>query len=782
MIMSKSKKNPELNDDDKGTVKAKVSRWNMLESYLERKRRFVLALILSAGLVLRIIYFVQLNNTPSINYHQWDQTDMNFFDKWAKYIGDDHWLQDTSYYNFTYPFRVVSGAYLSNHPEAKNELMKYLPANAPHDSESFGKALFIKWGGEKVYFQEPLYVYVVATIYKIFGPDVRFVFILQFLIGLGSLALLYLITRDNFGNIAALFASVIALLHGPMMFYELILLRESMILFGGLILVYSISRAWKNKTAGSLFMTGIVIGICILLKSIFIIFGFLFIILLLSDHFKKKQIRLTTVLLAIAGILTGMLPLIIRNLIVGISPITVASSGAFSYVTCNFYGYDPAAGFVVPPFLESIFYRSEGKLLPAISECLNTFPSFTDYIALLWQKFKLVFLWVEIPNNKSFYYYRLNAPVLSFTFISFSIIAAISIPGMVLSAFRKKRPIILYLLVITHLAILVGFLVLSRYRIPLTAALIPFAGLALSEIFRRLESNNSRSIALIVPAFALFFLIERPAPKGMLTLRYSDYVVPYEIYYGPKITEAMNAGRSGEALKLMRRFLKTQPEALEKINPGQPAFDPFQLAFAVKYSEIYRIYAAIAEKNDLKEEASRYLQRSNELSAISDKFAPETDMNATLRRARSSADPIAKQALIDKVVTAMQSNISANPKDLASYNTLAIVYLNDLKDSANYEATLKKAIANFPDEPQIKSDLGHYYLSSGKKLPEAESLLEQALKALPSDSRIYADLGYCYAAKNQYGKAREYWTRSVRLNPADCATVNNLRILDNMQK
>jgi hypothetical protein len=259
--------------------------------------------------------------------------------------------------------------------------------------------------------------------------------------------------------------------------------------------------------------------------------------------------------LPVAGIIAGMSPLIIRNLIVGISPFSISSSGSFSFITCNYFGYNPINAFAVSPSNADVLYKTNGAFLSSVIESLKTFPSFSSFLDLVWQKFKLIFLWTEIPNNKSFYYFKLNAPVLNFTFINFSVIAALGITGIFISFFKKQRPYGLYLLCFTHFAVLLGFLVLSRYRIPFSAALIPFGGLAVSELIKKAEVADFRVLLIGIPAVILFFVINRPMPEGLIPLRVSDYAMPYYFYYRPRIDSAMKYNQPELALKVIDTFL-----------------------------------------------------------------------------------------------------------------------------------------------------------------------------------------------------------------------------------
>src|SRR5258705_10928445 len=50
------------------------------EAWLARHRHWVLLVLVAVSIVIRIVYFQQLNADPAIGLHRLDQTDMNYYD------------------------------------------------------------------------------------------------------------------------------------------------------------------------------------------------------------------------------------------------------------------------------------------------------------------------------------------------------------------------------------------------------------------------------------------------------------------------------------------------------------------------------------------------------------------------------------------------------------------------------------------------------------------------------------------------------------------------------
>ena len=89
----------------------------------------------------------------------------------------------------------------------------------------------------------PLYSYLVGLTYRVIGDDVRFVFGWQMGLGVMSTVLIWLLARRFFGDLVGACAGALAVLCGPLVYYELFLLRESTIVFAGLGVVWLADRA-----------------------------------------------------------------------------------------------------------------------------------------------------------------------------------------------------------------------------------------------------------------------------------------------------------------------------------------------------------------------------------------------------------------------------------------------------------------------------------------------------------------------------------------------------------
>jgi len=139
------------------------------------------------------------------------------------------------------------------------------------------------------------------------------------------------------------------------------------------------------------------------------------------------------------------------------------------------------------------------------------------------------------------------------------------------------------------MAQLLAFYVLSRLRIPLVPALLPFAAFTLTWIGARLrEGRWVRAGAAAAAVVALSCWTMRPLPRDRTLIRPTDYKVPYLTYYFPIEAAARVSGDWREAAEVMAESLRYEPEALESAEVYH-ASERAELAAA--FAEVHRRWA-----------------------------------------------------------------------------------------------------------------------------------------------------------------------------------------------
>ena len=480
-----------------------------LERSLSARTRLILGILIFLAALIRVVYFLQINSGPCVEQHNLTQTDMNYFHQWASDIASGDLLSRKMPHAHHTWHTVVAEEYFSAQPDPFEEIARF-PTNEKTPDPA--RALWDYWYGPNVFHQEPLYPYLIAATYKIVEEDVRWVFLWQMIIGILSVLLVFQIARRRFGATVATLAAILAIFCGPSLYYETILLRSTLVTFFGLLLVALTDRSLEKETSRRWFWTGLVCGLAILLNAMFTLFLIGVLAFIIWDHRKSGKLMLRFTGALTLGLIISLSPAILRNTIVGVSPFSLSSVGTVTYISSNTDDFSPELGSIVSRHTAAIMGRSEGHFLPAAMMTLRTHTGPLSYLKLLSKKVDMLWYWYEIPNNTNYYYYRLHAPILDFTF-TFLILGPLSLFGLVLmsSSWKKQWPILL--LLVTNAATMIGFYVLSRFRVSMMVALLPFAAFGIIRIAEWIERREFKKITLtilaliaIVAIIALLFL------------------------------------------------------------------------------------------------------------------------------------------------------------------------------------------------------------------------------------------------------------------------------------
>jgi 4-amino-4-deoxy-L-arabinose transferase-like glycosyltransferase len=359
--------------------------------------------------------------------------------------------------------------------------------------------------------------------YRWAGPDVRWIFAWQAMLGIASIFLVFVVSSRIFGHLAATIAALLGLLSGPLLFYEMVLLRTALITFTGLALVWLILWAERTSTWRRWLTTGIAFAAAVLVKTIFVIF-FLGLLGLLAYRHRKRYASLPRPAAALVlGVALGLAPLVARNLAVGAPALALSSVNATAFAMSNGRHYEPRLNRIGLEEIARIMGETEGRFLPVVVETLRTHDTPFSYAGLVWRKFDALWHGFEMPNNASFYYYRLYSRTLRWLPVTFFVLSPLALVGLSLVGRRFESSLPLLLLVGSH--VLVGVIALSksRYRMPLEAALLPFAAWTIVWFFERLRVRNwlrAGTAAVLLLVLALW--TSRPLPAEIKPIRDAD--------------------------------------------------------------------------------------------------------------------------------------------------------------------------------------------------------------------------------------------------------------------
>jgi len=533
---------------------------------LHRHKTILTTLLLVAiccAATARVVYFYQANHSSTIRLHRWHDTDMAYFESWAQLIaGGDLLSKKLQPPLHEWQIRLAHNYLTLTDARGKTQ--------EQNDREA-ANAVWSKWLKPAGFYQDPLYSYALAAVYRFISTDHRVFIALQQFLGIGTLCLLYLTTRHAFGRTLATITTVLAVAYPMALFYEIFLLREAAILFFSLLLVLAVQSLRRKPNFLRYALFGLAAGLAILLKSslallvLFLILGHL----LTARNALRSTRKLQASGLMLAVMLLSVAPLMVRNLACDLPLFSLPGEGSIVFALHNVNGYLPMGG---DDFSDSLLHsvakiatRTDFKLLPTIIETIKTHESVSTYLGFVLKKFLYVWGWFEIPSNENFYFETMQVPVLTLLPIGFIFIMALGLTGIVLSARRRHRCWPFYALIITNVFFLTLFLNLSRLRLPLAMSLIPFTAFTIVKGWQFAKRRCYRRLTWMTVAIALLASLSYNWPaRHYTTIRTFDYIIYFQSYYWPRIQELESSGQQQAAAAMCHRTLQTASE--QRIN------------------------------------------------------------------------------------------------------------------------------------------------------------------------------------------------------------------------
>ncbi|MEO5905734.1 MAG: glycosyltransferase family 39 protein, partial [Saprospiraceae bacterium] len=509
-------------------------------AFLGKYSRWVAGFVFGLSLLLSAIYYLQAKDSAIMSYHRWTNSDMAFFDEWGQYLAKGDIWCDTLLHPFHNWHNDLAGQYFDRYPDIKAQYRA-----DESNTDSARRALINDIYKGKTYHQEPLYAYMLAATYSIFGHDVKWVYFWQFLLAAFTSVLVFLVGKNLFNPLTGLLASLFVTLCGTIMIFEMTLLRTTMTNFFTILLLYLFLIVLEKPTLKKQIVFGAASGIALLGQSFLILFLLPAWGWFLWTHRKSLKEILPGFAANIAALLLMMMPLFIRNVKVDVPVTALASQGAMAYIPMNIKETYPMESFYIHmPSLVQIRHDSGGKMLRAVGECLKTFDNFSSFWKVYKQKINGLFMWYEIPNNVNYYLFSEIAPVLKAMPVRYFFIAPLGLVGLAFGIWRyrwKMLPIILLTVVSITPMMIAGNL--ARYRTPLVILLAILAAFFIVEMLSQLYQKNYKAVGIGLVASVLAFLYtSNTVDKNIFTLMASDIDTFYRYHYMDRLVAMETSG------------------------------------------------------------------------------------------------------------------------------------------------------------------------------------------------------------------------------------------------
>ncbi|HMB70673.1 MAG TPA: glycosyltransferase family 39 protein [bacterium] len=418
--------------------------------------------------------------------------------------------------------------------------------------------------GEDPFFMGPLYPYLLAGAYKVFGVGLTAVRHLQLILSCASVVLVHLLTRRLSGRAAAMIASGAAAVYGPLVYYSVSILYPTLTVFLSAALLLLLLESAGRRSLPLALAAGAVMGTYALGRGNILLFAPFAFVWLLAAWGRPLEPRLAgwrrglpAGLALTAGTVLLILPATVHNWRAG-DPTLLTTNGGL-----NFYiGNGPMAnGGHMTPVLElpqpdgtvrrveadltkDVECRTEAELATGRAMTYTEVSAFWAeetwktirrdpgrFAALLVMKFSHFWSTYEIPQIEHFGYFRRYSLPLRGPTLTFMILGPLSVIGMAMALRRPRRWALPLLFVAAYSFSIILFFVLARYRLPVLPALLPFAAHAVLETVRAARRRRWSTVGgAAVGAVACGWLMQANAygideSKGIAQILYRHGIV-----------------------------------------------------------------------------------------------------------------------------------------------------------------------------------------------------------------------------------------------------------------
>jgi 4-amino-4-deoxy-L-arabinose transferase-like glycosyltransferase len=375
------------------------------------------------------------------------------------------------------------------------------------------------------YFRAPLYPAFLGLIYKVFGHSFMAARLAQAVLDSLSCGLLFIAGRQVFSRRIAAVAGFAAASYWMLIFFTGELLIEQLTVFLDVLLICLLLRAAK-KPGGLIYAAaGLVMGLSAIARPNILLFAPAVALWMFISHRHQLRRGLIYIACITLGCLLPILPVTVRNYVVGHDRVLIASQGGVNFYIGNnpwsdgrtaivpgtpggwwegYYGSialaEQAEGRKLKPSEVSSYYYRQGWKFIA-EQPAKAFSLLALKLSLFWSSW-------EIPNDKGVYFWTEHfAPIVKLLPLGFGVVGPLGILGLVLCWRRGRELFPLWGFVLIYTAGMVVFFCNARYRMPIIPPLILLGTWAAFEMVQAVREQRWLTVggrAVVLVAAGVF--------------------------------------------------------------------------------------------------------------------------------------------------------------------------------------------------------------------------------------------------------------------------------------
>jgi tetratricopeptide (TPR) repeat protein len=598
------------------------------------------------------------------------------------------------------------------------------------------------WLGSEVFYQAPLYPYLLAVYYALVDADAYHIRVLQAFVGAISCVVLAHAGRRFFDRRTGLLAAGLLAIYPPAIFFDGLIQKASLDLFLVSAFVASVGACLEGPKRRWLVMIGLSLGALSLNRENarilwVVVAGWLF--LYFPTAPVRDRLRWTVIVTAAMALV--LLPVAIRNKVVGGQLVLSTFQAGSNFYIGNRRGASGTYEPLLPGRANVTYERADATRVAEKAtghrmnageisaywwqksrDDIRAAPG--EWLRLLFRKLRLTFWAHELPDTESIEAYAAVSPVLrALRWWDFGVLMGLAAIGAWARWSNWRKLAFLYATFGALAASIVLFFVLGRYRFPLVPLVALFAAAGLQTLWKLRRASilrlSTATLGAVVVA-AILHVPVQPSPD------------PTYLNYG---SELLDTGRPVDAEPLLRVAVRIDPNnadprlilgyALQQAGRNQEAIDEFRRAVstAPNSAEPHRALAAALHREGNMAEAIASYQRALSISADA-----STLSNLGLAYYESGDSNAA--------IASFQRGISIDSKNVQTRLNLCNA-LAETRSANEALACLTEAaqVAQRPEDIMFVEFAFAQTLASTGRKGEALRSIERALSALQSAQR-----------------------------------------------
>jgi tetratricopeptide (TPR) repeat protein len=639
------------------------------------------------------------------------------------------------------------------------------------------------WIGSEVFYQAPLYPYVLGAIYALFGHSLTAVRVVQALIGAVSCTALGLAGYRFFRARVGLVAGLALALYAPAIFFDALIQKSVLdICFVSLALWLTGRLVDLPESRGTWAALGAAMGGLSLTRENALVFVAAILVWALGRQ-VARPVRLRGAALFLAGLAVVLLPVAARNYAVG---------GGFYLTTAqfgpNFYiGNNPQSdgtymslrfGRGAPEYerldaTELAEHALGRTLTPAevsqywtdkALDFITANPA--AYLKLQARKVALLLNATEMIDTESQESHAEWSWVLRAGgwLGHFGILAPLALAGAVLTWRDRSRLAILYIMTIAYAASVVMFYVFARYRLPLVPLLLLFAAATVTRLAPWWRESTGAAKArlagavVVVAAIAFWPLLSTTEMRAIsetnlaVALQADGKIEQAEAHYRRAIELQPDYAPAYNNLGVMQRAAGRVDEAIATYTRALELRGDYPDAH-------YNLANALLQQNRAQEAAEHF---TIALKSIPDSAGVRNNLGIALAAQNRPADAVA----------AFRAAVAAEPKSAVAHRNLA--------DALSEAGQVSEALAEYriastldPADLSARYNYGVALLEAGRTA-DAIVELRAAVALSPQSVDALNNLGIALGSNGDLEGAIAQFRRALAIEPASAEARSNL--------